>query len=73
MAIENAVRFLTDHLSDDRYFAVERPGHNLDRCRTQLRLTELMLEAHAESAAWFTRAAGGAPTGRHQPPTSGTR
>lgn len=33
-----AVRFLADHLSGDRYFRVHRPGHNLDRCRVQIRL-----------------------------------
>jgi hypothetical protein len=32
------VRFLTDHLEGDRYFAVSRPGHNLDRARNQLAL-----------------------------------
>jgi len=33
-----AVRFLTDYLEGDRYFAVSRPGHNLDRARNQLAL-----------------------------------
>jgi Ser/Thr protein kinase RdoA (MazF antagonist) len=55
MAVENAVRFLTDHLDGDLYFAVDRPGQNLDRCRTQLRLTELMLDSHADMAASFAR------------------
>jgi Ser/Thr protein kinase RdoA (MazF antagonist) len=32
------VRFLTDHLSGDRYFRTERKGHNLDRCRTQFEM-----------------------------------
>ena len=31
-----ALRFLTDHLEGDVYFRIHRPGHNLDRCRTQL-------------------------------------
>jgi N-acetylhexosamine 1-kinase len=57
MAIENALRFLTDHLLGDTYFAVDHPGQNLDRCRTHLRLTELMLESQAESDACFARAA----------------
>lgn len=35
-----AIRFLTDFLSGDTYFRVHRPGHNLDRCRTQLKLIE---------------------------------
>ena len=33
-------RFLTDHLAGDRYFKIHRPGHNLDRCRTQFKLVE---------------------------------
>ena len=35
---EIAVRFLTDHLDGDTYFRIGRPGHNLDRARTQLAL-----------------------------------
>ena len=42
MTLENAVRFLTDHLQGDTYFAIHREGQNLDRCRTQLRLIEDM-------------------------------
>jgi Ser/Thr protein kinase RdoA (MazF antagonist) len=56
MAVENAARFLADYLAGDRYFAVTRAEQNLDRCRTQLRLTELMLEAEVESRACFVRA-----------------
>jgi hypothetical protein len=57
MAVENAVRFLTDHLAGDHYYALDRPAQNLDRCRAQLRLTELMLDSHAEATASFDRAA----------------
>jgi len=32
------VRFLTDYLEGDRYFAVTRPAHNLERARNQLTL-----------------------------------
>ena len=32
------IRFLTDFLQGDTYFRVHRPGHNLDRCRTQFKL-----------------------------------
>jgi hypothetical protein len=32
------IRFLTDFLTGDTYFRIHRPGHNLDRCRTQFRL-----------------------------------
>ena len=38
IALEIGIRFLTDYLEGDRYFKVHRPGHNLDRCRTQLAL-----------------------------------
>jgi len=45
LALENAARFLTDHLQGDVYFHVQRQDHNLDRGRAQLRLAERMLEA----------------------------
>ena len=32
------IRFLTDYLRGDTYFKTARPGHNLDRCRTQFAL-----------------------------------
>lgn len=34
------LRFLTDHLMGDSYFRIHRPGHNLDRARTQFKLVE---------------------------------
>ncbi|XCP84601.1 aminoglycoside phosphotransferase family protein [Roseburia hominis] len=42
MTYECGMRFLTDYLQGDTYFKVHREGHNLDRCRTQLRLVEDM-------------------------------
>ena len=44
MTLECGVRFLTDWLDGDHYFAVHRPDHNLDRCRTQFRLVTDMEE-----------------------------
>jgi Ser/Thr protein kinase RdoA (MazF antagonist) len=44
LTLENAIRFLADHLSGDVYFRIHREGHNLDRARAQLRLVELMME-----------------------------
>jgi hypothetical protein len=41
------MRFLTDYLSGDTYFKTERPGHNLDRCRTQFTMVASM-ESQAE-------------------------
>ncbi len=67
MAVENAVRFLTDHLAGDHYFTVDRPGQNLDRCRVQLRLTEMLLGSQAEVAACFEGAARRARAGGPSP------
>ena len=38
MTCECGVRFLTDYLEGDTYFRIHRPGHNLDRARTQFKL-----------------------------------
>jgi Ser/Thr protein kinase RdoA (MazF antagonist) len=38
------LRFLTDHLAGDTYFRIHRPGHNLDRCRTQFKLVQSIAE-----------------------------
>ena len=38
MTLECGLRFLTDYLDGDHYFSVSRPGHNLDRARTQFKL-----------------------------------
>jgi len=40
ITFEIGLRFLTDYLAGDTYFRIHRPGHNLDRCRTQFRLVE---------------------------------
>ena len=44
MTLEVGIRFLTDYLSGDVYFKTKRENHNLDRCRTQLKLLSLMQE-----------------------------
>jgi Ser/Thr protein kinase RdoA (MazF antagonist) len=43
--LENAVRFLTDHLDGDRYFRVTTPGQNLARFRAQLTHAQVQLDA----------------------------
>lgn len=48
MTLEVGIRFLTDHLEGDVYFKTHRPGHNLDRCRTQLKLVERIEEKERE-------------------------
>ena len=45
MTVECGIRFLTDYLEGDKYFAIERENHNLDRCRTQFKLVSDM-ETH---------------------------
>lgn len=40
MTFQIGIRFLTDYLQGDTYFRVHRPGHNLDRARTQFKLVE---------------------------------
>lgn len=42
MTLECGLRFLTDHLDGDRYFAVSREGQNLDRARSQFSLVSDM-------------------------------
>lgn len=48
MTLENGIRFLTDYLNGDTYFKIHRPEHNLDRCRTQLRMVEHMEREYDE-------------------------
>jgi hypothetical protein len=49
IALETGIRFLTDHLSGDLYFRIHRPGHNLDRARVQIRLTEQLFAAAGDA------------------------
>ncbi|MDL2323892.1 aminoglycoside phosphotransferase family protein [Ruminococcaceae bacterium OttesenSCG-928-A16] len=42
ITLECGIRFLTDYLNGDVYFKTERPGQNLDRCRTQFKLVSDM-------------------------------
>ena len=56
LTYECGVRFLSDHLLGDPYFRVHRPGHNLDRARTQLALLA-SLEEHREELEAIVRAA----------------
>ncbi len=46
MTYECGMRFLTDYLEGDVYFRTSRPGHNLDRARTQFRLVDEMLACY---------------------------
>lgn len=42
ITLEQAIRFLTDHINGDTYYRIHRPGHNLDRSRTQIKLVQDM-------------------------------
>ena len=42
MTLECGMRFLTDYLKGDKYFAIDREKHNLDRAHTQFKLVEDM-------------------------------
>ena len=55
MTLECGVRFLTDYLNGDIYFRVAYPEHNLDRCRTQLKLVEDMEKKWDEMNAVIAR------------------
>lgn len=57
MALEVGIRFLTDHLEGDVYFKIHRENHNLDRCRTQLRLVESIEAQEAEMNAFVSERA----------------
>lgn len=46
ITLEIGIRFLTDFLEGDVYFKTQRDGHNLDRCRTQLKLVERIEEEY---------------------------
>ncbi len=48
ITLELGIRFLTDFLEGDIYFQTHRPGHNLDRCRTQLALVRSIEEQEGE-------------------------
>ena len=54
MTLECGVRFLTDYLDGDHYFATHREGQNLDRCRTQFKLVADM-ESKWEAMAQIVR------------------
>ena len=43
VTLEQAARFLTDHILGDVYFRVSRPGENLERARNQLDLLRSMM------------------------------
>ncbi len=47
MAVELAVRYITDYLEGDRYFSIGYPEQNLDKARGQITLAKDMLDNEA--------------------------
>lgn len=59
ITMETGIRFLTDYLEGDVYFKTQRDGHNLDRCRTQLKLVERIEEQEEAMNSFVSRVAKG--------------
>jgi len=43
ITFEQMIRFLADHLAGDIYYKIHREGHNLDRCRTQMKMVRSII------------------------------
>lgn len=54
MCLMIGIRFLADHLNGDRYFAIKRPNHNLQRANNQIRLYQDLLQQHQTLAAYLS-------------------
>jgi Ser/Thr protein kinase RdoA (MazF antagonist) len=50
---EIGLRFITDYLEGDVYFKIHRENHNLDRCRTQMKLVQSIEEQEEEMAKFI--------------------
>jgi len=48
ITLEQGMRFLSDYLNGDKYYKIHRRGHNLDRCRTQFKLVDLITQREGE-------------------------
>ena len=51
---EIGLRFLTDFLQGDIYFKTHRENHNLDRCRTQMKLVQSIEEQEEAMSKWIS-------------------
>lgn len=50
LTYECGTRFLTDYLDGDTYFKIHRPGHNLDRARTQFAMCKDIISKYEKMA-----------------------
>lgn len=53
MPLMLGIRFLTDYLKGDIYFAINYPTHNLDRCINQLTIYQSLLQQEAQLMPLF--------------------
>jgi Ser/Thr protein kinase RdoA (MazF antagonist) len=59
ITIEIGLRFLTDYLCGDKYFGIQRPNHNLQRCRAQFALVTSIEDQFDEMQNIVNRVASG--------------
>jgi len=55
MTYMQALRFLTDHLNNDKYYGASYPGHNYIRANNQATLLQRLLEKQAELTRMVAR------------------
>jgi hypothetical protein len=55
ITFEQAIRFLGDYLNGDTYYKIQRPEHNLDRARVQIKMISEMEQKQAEMEAVIQR------------------
>ena len=55
ITLEQLIRFLTDFLNGDVCYKVHRENHNLDRCRTQLKMLRDMEQRYEQMVAIVDR------------------
>ena len=53
MCLMIGIRFLADHLNGDKYFAIKREQHNLQRAQNQIRLYQDLIAQEQQLAACF--------------------
>jgi hypothetical protein len=51
ITFEQMIRFLADHLAGDIYYKIHRERHNLDRCRTQMKMVQSITEQQEQMNA----------------------
>ncbi|HCO94717.1 MAG TPA: mucin desulfatase [Phycisphaerales bacterium] len=51
ITFEQMIRFLADHLAGDIYYKIHREGHNLDRCRTQMKMVQSIISQEEQMNA----------------------